>query len=158
MRALWVCGCFSTVLAFCLTSCNPLTEKSKTKAPSDEDLRLTLGGFRENHPDEGEIGGTCTPDSARLILECDVHNGLVGWTVTDLTFVVTWSPYKDSDKGYYEKKIFLEPFQAKRVSLILGHQLPRDTRLKLRTYVGPLESHWGWSIVGAQGHPVAKSP
>lgn len=145
----------AAILGLSLFSCDQPNRAPQTKQEADSDLRITLGGFREGHPDGGKLEGVCTPDVTRTIMECDVYNGLEGWTVSEVTVVVTWSPYKDDDKRYYAQRVSIEPLTTERVSIRLGIQLPDDTRLKFRGgRLGPIESHWGWQIVGAKGHPI----
>jgi len=138
-----------------LFSCDQPRRTPQTKQEADSDLRITLGGFREGHPDEGKLEGVCTPDVTRTIMDCDVYNDLEGWTVSEVTLVVTWSAYKDDDKRYYAQRVSIEPLTPQRVSIRLGIQLPEDTRLKFRGgRLGPPESHWGWQIVEAKGHRI----
>jgi len=142
-------------LALSLFSCDQPNRVSPTKQEADSDLRITLGGFREGHPDEGKLEGVCTPDATRTIIDCDVYNGLEGWTVSEVTIVATWSPYKDDDKRYYAQSVSIEALRTERVSIRLGVSLPPDTRMRLgRGRFGPLERHWGWQIVEAKGHPI----
>jgi hypothetical protein len=142
-----------TCVAFSALSCSPDTVKPSPQAPKDEDLGLTLGGFREGRPDEGELNGICTGDSTRTVLNCDVYNGLKGWTVSEFTLMITWYPYKDDDKRSYAEHVSIEPMETNRASIKLGLQLPSDTQLIVRGRpFGKPQTHWGWSIVSAKGH------
>lgn len=142
-------------LALCAFSCDRPERASPAKSESEVDLRITFGGFRDGHPDEGKLEGVCTPDPSRTILNCDIYNGLGGWAVSEFTLVVTWSPYNDDDKRDFVQRVSIEPSTTEHVSIRLGIQLPQDTRLKFRGgRLGPPETHWGWQIVQAKGHPV----
>ncbi len=66
----------------------------------EQELPLTLGGFLKDGPETEKLDGVCGPDETRNVVSCDVYNGLPAWTITEVTFVVTWSPYKDDDKRY----------------------------------------------------------
>lgn len=148
------CG-VAICLSLCISSCERPKQISQPKSEDKQDLRITLGGFREGHPDEGKLKGVCSPDLTRNILDCDIYNGLQGWAVSEFTLVVTWSPYQDDDKRYYAQRVSIEPLTSERVSVRLGLQLPQDTRLKFPGgRLGPPQSHWGWQIVEAKGHPI----
>jgi hypothetical protein len=127
----------------------PSSLRAQNKHENNVDLRITLGGFREGHPDDGKLEGICTLDATRAILDCDIYNGLEGWAVSEITLWVTWSPYKDDDKRYYVKHVSIEPLTTKRVNIRLGIQLPQDTVLRERRL-----SHWGWQLVQAKGRPI----
>src|ERR1022692_2040395 len=91
-------------VAFALLGCGVMTFSEKSNdSPRGQELPLTFGGFIENHPDRGELSGTCTPDAARSVLNCDLYNGLLDWTLTEVTVAVTWSPYGQDDKRYYRE-------------------------------------------------------
>src|ERR1700693_114408 len=143
------------LLALSACSCDQLQEP-KAKQEGDPDLRITLGGFREGHPDEGSLDGVCTPDVARTVMDCDIYNGIVGWTVSEVTLVVTWSPYNEGDKRYYSEHVSLDPQKTQRVTIRLGLQLPLDTQLRNKSGapIGRPSKHWGWSLVGAKGHQL----
>jgi hypothetical protein len=140
--------------AFSAASCDQL-EQTKS-AVNDSDLRLTLGGYREGHPEEGELNGVCTPNVARTSMDCDIYNGLAGWSISEVTIVVTWSPYGEDDKRYYSERVSIEPQKTQRIAILLGLQLPIDTQIRNRNGVpiGRPSQHWGWNLVAAKGHPV----
>ena len=135
------------------SSCDQLQDP-KVKQEDDPDLRITLGGFREGHPDEGTLDGVCTPDTTRTVMDCDIYNGIAGWAVSEVTLVATWSPYNQDDKRYYSEHVSIEPQKTERLGIKLGLQLPLDTqfRNKRDLPIGPPMKHWGWSLVGAKGH------
>jgi hypothetical protein len=142
-------------LALSASSCDQL-QQSQPKEKSDTDLRITFGGFREGHPDEGELSGVCTPDVGRISMDCDIYNGIVGWAVREVTLVVTWSPYGQDDKRYYSERVSLDPQRTERVTIRLGLVLPLDTQLRNKRGlpIGPPSQHWGWNLVGAKGHQI----
>jgi hypothetical protein len=142
-------------LALAATSCDQLPQP-QLKQESDTDLRLTFGGFREGHPDEGELSGVCTPDVTRTSMDCDIYNGIQGWGVREVTLVVTWFTYGQDDKRYYSESVSLDPQKTEHVTIRLGLQLPLDTQLRNRRGlpIGPPSHHWGWNLVGAKGHQI----
>jgi len=136
--------------------CDAMQAPEKHKdAPRPQELPLTFGGFIENHPDRGTLGGTCTPDVTRGVLNCDVYNGLLDWTLTEITVAVTWSTYGQDDKRYYRETVSIEPLQTRQVSIRLGLQLPPDDSIRLRNRAPDVTNHWGWLITGAKGLPIS---
>ena len=113
----------------------------------ERDLRITWGGFVEGQPERGKVGGVCEPDIPRNVLSCDIYNGLLDWTVSEINLVVTWSPYRDDDKRAYRIHLALEPLKADHVTVRLGLQLPPDDVVQGKTF-----RHWGWQIVAAKGY------
>jgi hypothetical protein len=86
----------------------------------------------------------------RNALECDVHNGLVDWNITEVTFQVIRAG--DDAHHYYRERLSIAPLQTEHVAIRLGMQLPPDDQLKIRgRLVGKPQSHWNWLIVGAKG-------
>jgi hypothetical protein len=140
--------CLACALIGCDTPQSP--EKPK-ESPKAQDLTITLGGFIENHPEGGSLGGTCVPDVMRNVLKCDVYNGLQDWTLTEITLVVTWLPYNQDDKRYYRETVSIEPLQTQQVSIRLGLQLPPDDVMRLRNRPPVTSHHWGWTYAGAKG-------
>ena len=131
-----------------------ISENHKESSQAQK-LPITLGGFVENHPERGELGGTCTPDGNRDILNCDVYNGLMDWVLTEITIAVTWSPYGDDDKRYYREAVSIAPLQTRQVSIRLGLQLPSDDVYRFRGRPPIATSHWEWLFAGARGSPVS---
>jgi len=144
--------------AFAALSCNQL--RPQYSRENDVDLQLTIGGFRSGHPYEGELNGVCTPDAARTSVDCDVYNGMAGWSIREITIVVTWSPYAQNDKRYYSERVFIDPQKTERVTIRLGLQLPLDIQLRNKRgiAIGPPSQHWGWNLVGAKGHRLVAPP
>lgn len=153
-RAFQKIGLFAVAsLVLSALSCNPPNRDSQTRQDNDSDLRITFGGFREGHPDEGKLGGVCSPDLTRNILDCDIYNGLEGWTVTEVTVLITWAPPNEDNKRNFVERVSIAPLTSERVSIRLGLQLPDDTQLIVRGRpLGKPVSHWGWQIVSAKGH------
>jgi len=58
-------------LSLAASSCDQ-PRQTQPKQESDVDLRLTFGGLREGHQDEGELSGICTPDVTRTSMDCDI--------------------------------------------------------------------------------------
>lgn len=114
--------------------------------PVEQDLRLTFGGFPQEHPEEGKLEGVCGTDSTRNVLDCDVYNGLAHWTVKELTLEVTWFPFGEDNKRFYSESVSIEPLKTEHVSIRLGLQLPGR--------VSPPGKRWGWLIANAKGHRI----
>ncbi len=131
------------IVSIAILAASALTQEKK----ADQDLRITFGGFVGDHPEGGKLEGICGPDDTRSALDCDIYNGLVDWTVTEIVLAVVWSPYEDENKRYVRVSVSIEPLKTERVSVRLGLQLPPDTVLGAR----PMK-HWGWQIMGARGY------
>jgi hypothetical protein len=58
------------------------------KEEPEQDLRITYGGFIQNGPENQLLDDVCGTDVRRNVVNCDVHNGLLNWTVTEVTFQV----------------------------------------------------------------------
>ena len=145
----------AAAVAFALFGCQDVTKTSEKPKDSaqQQDLRITLGGFIENHPERGVLGGVCGTDTTRNVLNCDIYNGLLDWTVTEITLMVGWLPYKDNDKRYYREPVSIESLKTSPVSVRLGLQLPLDTVVELRNRPPITSKHWRWLFVGAKGLP-----
>ncbi len=151
-------GALLILVLFGCQSAPNTPEKPKASVPPDRDLPITYGGFIENHPERGELNGVCGTDDTRNVLNCDIYNGLLDWTVTEITFVVTWAPYNDDDKRYYRETVSIPPLKTGQVSIRLGMQLPIDSVMKYRAQPPTRLKHWSWLIAGARGstHVIAK--
>jgi hypothetical protein len=146
------------VFATCaLFGCQAKKISEKPKESPPQDLHVTSGGFIENHPERGTLHGVCESDATRNVLNCDIHNGLLDWTVTEITIGVTWSPYKDDDKGYFRERVSIEPLMTSRVSVRLGLQLPPDDVVKPRGRPPKAIKHWSWLVAEAKGVPLQNS-
>lgn len=143
------------VVAFALFGCQDVTKtpKKPKDSPQEQDLRITLGGFIENHPERGALGGVCGTDTTRNVLNCDIYNGLLDWAVTEITLVVTWLPYDDNNKRYYREPVSIGSLKTSPVSVRLGLQLPLADVVKRRNGAPTTMKHWAWAIVGAKGLP-----
>ncbi len=141
-------------LAFCAFSCTPSSQKPTPQPDAEQDLVLTFGGFMQGGDERQKLEGVCGTDETRNVLNCDIYNGLEGWTVTELTFLITWTPYGENNKRTLAKRVSIEPLKTEHVDIRLGLQLPPDTqfRNKQGAPVGPPQSHWSWLIVRAKGH------
>jgi hypothetical protein len=97
------------------------------------------------------VQGICTPNATRASLKCDIYNGS-NWTITEVTFVVTWSPHEDDDMRLYRVPASIEPQTTKTLSFSLGIDLPADTVIPLRGRPAAVIGRWGWSIDSAKGY------
>jgi hypothetical protein len=95
-------------------------------------LPLTLGGFIKDEPEAEKIGGICSTDETRSSLNCDVYNGLPGWTLTELTLAVVWLPHGEDDVRYFQVPIMIKPRTTERIAVRLGRQLPPDEFFKFQ--------------------------
>jgi len=115
-------------------------------------LPLTLGGFLKDGPEYERLGGVCAPDDARTLLNCDIYNGLPGWTITEVTLFVSWLPY--ADVRHYQVPILIKPQTAEHVTVRLGLQLPPDDFSKLPHGRVTRHQRWSWQVEGAKGYPA----
>lgn len=145
------------VAACALFGCQATQIYEKPKEPPPQDLRITSGGFVESHPERGTLHGVCETDATRTVLNCDIHNGLLDWTVTEITIGVTWSPHEDDDKRYFRESVSIEPLMTSQVSVRLGLQLPLDDVIKSRSLPPKRMKHWSWLIADAKGVPLHNS-
>jgi len=144
---------FILAAAMAFGGCEPQpTQPLATKPQSDQELTLTFGGFVVGGPEDERVQGVCSLTEGRTVLECDIYNGLTKWTLTELTTVVTWSPYGPDDKRYYRTSVSAEPLTTSHITIRLGVVLPRDEYLGTGRNAQPL-THWGWQTVGARGRP-----
>src|ERR1035437_8915361 len=65
----------------------------------EQDLKITYGGFIQNGPEDQLLDGQCGSDAMRNVLKCDVHNGLMDWNITEVTFQVI--RIGDDEHHYY---------------------------------------------------------
>jgi hypothetical protein len=139
-------------LSFVSLACNestPSRDQPHTQQ-SEQSLAITLGGFVQNGPQDQLIDGQCTPDTTRTVLECDMHNGLMDWNITEVTFQVISTG--DDQHHYYREQLSIRSLQTEHVTIRLGMQLPPDDQLKIHGRpVGKPQSHWNWLVVGAKG-------
>jgi hypothetical protein len=117
-------------------------------------LPLTLGGFLKDGTETEQVKGVCGTDSTRNLLNCDIYNGLPGWTITEVTLAVTCYPYEENSARYYQAPNIIKPRTAEHVSVRLGLQLPLDDVLTLPHGKVKARKLWAWQIVGAKGYPV----
>jgi hypothetical protein len=123
------------------------------KEVPEQDLKLTFGGFRQNGPQDQLVDGVCGTDVTRNNVDCDVHNGLMDWNVTEVTFQIIRNG--DEQQHYYRQQVSIPPLQTQHVSIRLGMQLPADDYVKFRGKPGgQTVSHWSWLIVQGRGKPL----
>jgi hypothetical protein len=126
----------------------------KANSQQEQDLPITYGGFLQDGPENEVLDGVCAPGDDRSVLVCDVHNGFVQWTLTEITFkVVNNFAREDEPQHLYRERLVLASLQSAHIVLRLGMMLPPDTYLRDRhgTPVSDRMSHWGWLIIGAKG-------
>ena len=143
-EVLFTVACFG-----CGNRSAPATHEDMKRA---QVLPLTFGGFLKDGPEAERVRGVCVTDDTRILLSCDIYNGLPGWTLTEVTLAVTWSPYGDGDKGDYQIPTVIKPRTTEHVTVRLGIQLPPDSVFTLPH--GKVTTHrgWAWLPVGAKGY------
>ena len=120
---------------------------------AEQDLPITLGGFIHNGPEDQKLDGQCGTNITRDALQCDVHNGLMPWNITELTFQVIRNSDPETEHHYYRERVSIGSLQTETVNIKLGIQLPADTRYTISKGKPIVSSHWNWLIVGAKGTP-----
>ena len=123
------------------------------EANREQVLPLTFGGFLKDGPKAEKIYGVCGADDTRNLLNCDIYNGLPGWTVTEVTLVVLLAPYGDGDSRYYQVPIIIKPRTTEHVAVRLGLHLPPDYFRESDGKVSAF-ARWSWDIEGAKGYPT----
>jgi hypothetical protein len=146
-----------TCLLMGLSACDQLNPPREAKPPEqpEQQLTITYGGFIQDGPEDQLLDGTCSPDADRTTIECDIHNGLAGWSITEITLQVIRPPYDETNHKYYRERVEIEPFQTAHIVIRLGMELPPDDQLKKHGRpIGKPMSHWSWLVVGAKGKPL----
>jgi hypothetical protein len=143
------------IVSFACVGCQkPGASTPRSEVSDEQVLPITFGGFLKNGPENETLDGVCGTDDSRNLLTCDIHNGLSGWTITEVTLAVTWAPYGDGDKRYFRVPVTIQPEQSEHVAVRLGLQLPPDDVLNLGSRKGQTLQHWGWQTIGAKGRPA----
>jgi hypothetical protein len=137
---------FVSVVAVFLSGCSRTAPAQPEKAPAEQYLNLTLGGFIKGGNEKQTVDGVCSTDNTRNVLNCDIYNGLPDWKITELGFAVTWKPYSDEDARVFRQRVSIAPLTTASVTFRLGTQLPS------------IQRDWGWQIVGARGVPAQSEP
>ena len=120
----------------------------------EEVLPMTLGGFLQNGPKEEQLRGVCEADETRNLLNCDMYNGLRGWTISELTIAVVWTTHENENTRDYKVPIAIAPLTTEHVTVRLGLQLPADEILKFPSGRVSASKRWHWQPVGAKGYPA----
>src|SRR5260370_36150843 len=98
-----------TGLALSLLLLTPACEEGKPpsdpapKPVAEQVLRITYGGFVQNGPEDQLLNGVCGTDATRNVVDCDIHNGLMDWNITEITFQVI--PTRDEQQHYYRERV-----------------------------------------------------
>jgi hypothetical protein len=119
------------------------------EAKREQALPLTFGGFLKDGPEADRVSGVCGTDDTRDLLTCDLYNGLPEWTITEITLVVTLSPYGKDDARYYQVPTLIKPRTTEHVTVRLGLLLPTD--LSNLPQSKPIQ-RWNWLVAGAKGY------
>jgi hypothetical protein len=143
------------LIVLVIIGCAKQTASTQGDRPKPEqDLPLTFGGFLQGGPQEERLTGVCTPDLAREVLNCDVYNGLPAWKISEITIVVTWSPYNQEDKRSFRVPTAITPMTTEHCAVRLGLQLPEDEWLTRNRRPQDRLNKWGWQIMGAKGYRI----
>lgn len=149
----------ATSIGFLLATLACVNDSSSGARPqADESIPITYGGFVQNGPPDELLDGQCSPNVTRDILECDIHNGLLHWNITEVTLQVISNVEhvnENTPAHYYRQSISIPCLQTATVTIRLGMTLPPDTQIKVRGRPsGSPLSHWSWLVVGARGRRV----
>jgi hypothetical protein len=121
------------------------------KPEPEQDLTITFGGFIQNGPQDQLLDGQCSRNVTRDVLQCDIHNGLMNWNITEITFQVMRPSDPQNENHYYREPVSIASLQTETITIKLGMQLPADTYFKKRNGEVDTFTHWSWLIVGAKG-------
>jgi hypothetical protein len=138
----------TATLVFIFCSCRSASRP--TKAPIEQDLRITVGGFLEGGDEQQKLDGVCGTDDTRNVFNCDIYNGLPNWGITELVIRVVWAPYSAGNVRDFREQVSIPPLTTASLRFRLGTQLPEDTML----FHGRTQQHWEWLVVGAKGIPA----
>ena len=116
------------------------------RAASEQVLPVTYGGWLSGGPENQKLDGQCGVKDYRTALQCDVHNGLPGWDITEITIQVVRAPYREDEQNYYRQRVSIGPFETATVSFKLGMEIPPPTWNRRR-----MVNHWSWSIAEVKG-------
>jgi hypothetical protein len=141
------------MLSLLLLACDdsPRASSAKPEPEPEQDLAITFGGFIQNGPEDQLLDGQCSANLSRDVLQCDIHNGLMKWNVTEITFQVIRTGDPDNEHHYYRERASIASLQTETITIKLGMQLPADTYFKMRNGEVKNMRHWQWLIVGAKG-------
>ena len=117
-------------------------------------LPLTFGGFLKDGSETEKIGGVCGTDDTRILLNCDIYNGLSGWTISEVTLDVIRVASEGDSARRYNVPITIKPLTTEHVTVRLGLQLPPDTVFKSPHGKVTTRQRWAWQSVGAKGYPA----
>ncbi|MBZ5682236.1 MAG: hypothetical protein LAO24_19255 [Acidobacteriia bacterium] len=153
---------FAALLVAPLLLCLACTDgapsaESSPKAKPEQDLAITFGGFVQNGPEDQLLDGQCQANLTRDVLQCDMHNGLMKWNITEIAFQVIRTGDREDERHYYRQRISIAPLQTETVTIKLGMQLPADTRVSIKGGTARTLTHWQWLVVGAKGQNVDAS-
>jgi len=118
-------------------------------SPIEQDIKITVGGFLQGGNEQQKIDGVCDTDDTRNVLNCDIYNGLPNWRVTELVIKLAWAPYSDENVRDFRARVSILPLTTSSMHVLLGTQLPADTRV-----LGKILKHYHWLIVGAKAVPA----
>ena len=152
----------ATVLVVPLLLCLACTDSAPTAEPtpkpkSEQELVITFGGFLQNGPEDQLLDGQCGANPTREVLQCDMHNGLMKWNITEITFQVIRAGDREDERHYYRQRISITPLQTETVTIKLGMQLPADTQVLIKGRAARTLTHWQWLVVGAKGQSIDAS-
>lgn len=143
-------GIFTALFLHCV-ACD--TTPPIQKPAPEQALVITFGGFLQNGPQDELLDGQCGLNQTRDVLQCDIHNGLMKWNISEITFQVIRIGDPENEHHYYRERVSIESLQTETFTIKLGMQLPADTYFKMRNGQTHTSTHWSWLIVGAKGTP-----
>lgn len=142
-------GLASAAAGPCLRRKSARCVESETRTRARPNDRV-WGGL-QNGPQDELLNGQCSPNLSRDVLQCDIHNGLMKWNITEITFQVIRGGDPENEHHYYRERASIASLQTETITIKLGMQLPADTYFKERSGQVDTFTHWSWLIVGAKG-------
>jgi hypothetical protein len=128
--------------------------KAESTATSREGPSHHAGWVHSTWSRRSKLDGQCRTNLPHDALQCDIHNGLVPWNITEIIFQVIRNTDPENEHHDYRERVSIGSLQTETVNIKLGMQLPADTRLTFRNGKSITTDHWSWLIVGAKGTPV----
>jgi len=114
--------------------------------PVEQTLHLTGLNSLAGGSEAQRLDGTCSMDTARESVTCDIHNGFPDWKITEIMFFVRTEPAEAGN--IYRQRVSIAPFETATVTLRLGMQVDGPTwNRQWKTWV----RHWNWTIAEVKG-------
>ncbi len=114
--------------------------------PVEQTLHLTGLNSLAGGSEAQRLDGTCSMDTARESVTCDIHNGFPDWKITEIMFFVRTEPAGAGNA--YRQRVSIAPFETATLTFRLGMQVDAPTwNRQWKTWV----NHWSWDIAEVKG-------